>query len=397
MNAQARRRPRRRFSEWFWPLITVVVAGVLLPLVYAHAFSRIPPAARPRAFGLLGFAMAVSLALVYASLVVHELGHVVGCRLVGFGVVEVAVAPVVVRVGGPQGARVRFVWTLLRGWVRPDPVTPEGLRWRDSVFALSGPAANLLLAIPLLIAAILQVGLNGRRDPFDLVIGVAGVEVALMGLLALVPYRFWSDVTWSDGMWLWLWLWHPARAAAAVARGALSVAAERGVRPREWDPVWVRLVAGSANAPAYGDQIGGCLLAYAWALDRADRDEAEAYLELAFNRRQLTGRRLRQAVAIEMAYFLARYRDDPSRAGRILDSEAASPSALLTRQAARARAAAALAAGRAQDALDICEAVLDEVPTGGGGFGIFDRELLEAIRDDALRRMPKVAAGGGGA
>ena len=376
-----------------WPVLAILTTGVILPLVCAEIYARIWPEARLRGFSNIGLTFAMVVAITYGVLLVHELGHVLGCRLVGFRVVEVAVAPVAVRFQG-RARRVRLVSTLLRGWVRSDPGRPEALRWRDSVMALCGPAANLVVAVALAVVAVIDGSLHHHRTLFDGVIGLHAVLNALAGLMALTPHRMWAGGWRSDGMWVWLWLRHPERAAAALARGTLSIAAEAGIRPRDWDGRWLSLAAGSRDRKPHGDLIGGNLLAYAWALDRGDLEPAAAHLEFAFSWRRLAVRRLRQAIAIEMAYFTARHGSDPASAERLLDAEVQRPFDGLMRDAARARAAVALANGRPREALDLCERVLPDLSPDDNGFTLLDREQLEAIREEALSEVRTMAVAG---
>jgi peptidase M50-like protein len=389
---RALRVARAPTANLLWPVLAILTSGVILPLVCAEIYTRMWPEARLRGFSIFGLTLAMVLGITYGVLLVHELGHVVGCRLVGFRVVELAVAPVAVRFDG-RAMRMRLVSTVLRGWVRSDPVRPEALRWRDCVMAMCGPGANLVVAVTLALVAVMDASLHHHRTLFDGVIGLNGVLNALAGLMALTPHRMWAGGWRSDGMWVWLWLRHPERAAAALARGTLSIAAEAGIRPRDWDARWLSLAAGSRDRKPDGDLLGGNLLAYAWALDRGDLERAASHLKLAFSRRRLGGRRMRQAIAIEMAYFTARHGADPAAAERLLDAEVRKPFDGLMRDATRARAAAALAAGRTREALDLCERVLPDLPPDGNGLTMLDREQLEAVRDEALSAMRTIAGG----
>lgn len=390
---RARRFGVRPLPNLVWPVLAILTSGVILPLGSAEIYARLWAEARLHGFSNIGLTFAMVVGITYGVLLVHELGHVLGCRLVGFRVVEVAVAPVIVRFRG-RARRVRLVSTLLRGWVRSDPGRPEALRWRDSVMALCGPAANLVVAVALALVAVIDASLHHHRTLFDGVIGLHAVLNALAGLMALTPHRMWAGGWRSDGMWVWLWLRQPERAAAALARGTLSIAAEAGIRPRDWDGRWRSLAAGRRDRKPHGDLIGGNLLAYAWALDRGDLERAAVHLEFAFKWRRLAGRRLRQAIAIEMAYCTAKHGADAAAAERLLDAEVQRPFDGLVRDAARARAAAALANGRTMEALDLCERVLADLAPDRNGFALLDREQMEAIREEALSEARTMAVGG---
>lgn len=371
-----------------WELLTADVFRLVGPILAIAAvvlffYMTTAAPARPRLFGFLGPYLAVTIGVTYLALLLHELGHVLGSRLAGFRVVEVAVEPWVVRLDGRR-RRVRLVWGVLVGWVRSDPVNPEWLRHRHCLIAVCGPAANLVMAVPLLLVAVIDASVHHYRSLIDALIFLYGGAVGLMGIGSLVPRRSWARGSWSDGMWLWLWLRKPERAAAAMAHRALSVADERGIRPRDWDPRWVRLSVGNLDRDLHPEALSGNMLAYIWALDRGDIEQAATFLEVAYVWRKRGSFRLRQAIAIEMAYFLARHRADPEAAEQVLDIDARKPFAVFAGDAARARAAIALAGGRFEQAQDLCERVLAELPPRDDGITAVEREQLQAIRDQAV-------------
>ena len=89
---------------------------------------------------------AVVLAVVVTAVVAHELAHVVASRAVGHDIFEIQVGT------GPQWtARVGSVdlgvgLLPLGGHVQTGARTADGYRWRSAVIALSGVAANVVLA-----------------------------------------------------------------------------------------------------------------------------------------------------------------------------------------------------------------------------------------------------------
>ncbi len=106
------------------------------------------------------------IALIGLLVLIHELGHLVGARLVGIPVARfsVGLGPSLwaVRIGGTE---YRLSAIPFGGYVMPAVETMDGLfrisAWKRAVFFASGPLANLLLPIPLFATlSILQDGFS---------------------------------------------------------------------------------------------------------------------------------------------------------------------------------------------------------------------------------------------
>src|SRR5207302_5289229 len=108
-----------------------------------HNRSRMGASLLPIA-GLLAFQVVVLL----LGTAVHELGHAVAARAVGFRVAGVRVGPLLAMPAAAGGGwRVRMTWEMaLGGELLPDPVRPDRLRARHAVMIAGGPAAHLVLA-----------------------------------------------------------------------------------------------------------------------------------------------------------------------------------------------------------------------------------------------------------
>ena len=102
--------------------------------------------------GLLAFQVVVLL----LGTAVHELGHAVAARAVGFRVAGVRVGPLLAMPAAAGGGwRVRMTWEMaLGGELLPDPVRPDRLRARHAAMIAGGPAAHLLLAAAALAVAL---------------------------------------------------------------------------------------------------------------------------------------------------------------------------------------------------------------------------------------------------
>jgi hypothetical protein len=132
--------------------------------------------------------------------------------------------------------------------------------------------------------------------------------------------------------------------------------------------------------------VAGCLLAYAHALDRGETDRAGSLLARAFAARHLLPAGGQAAMALQSAFFTARFRGNAALASRLLDTGLARPQRARALDVERARAALHLAAGRRAEAAAACDralAALDSAWQRPAGLVTQDRELLEVMRESA--------------
>ena len=320
--------------------------------------------------------LALQVLVLLAGTAVHELGHALAARAVGFDVAGVRVGPLLA-LATPRGWRARFVWEMaVGGELLSVPARPDGLRPRHAAMIAAGPAAHLLMAVVALTAALFTDALA---------LWFTAATLGLSALANLVPSRPRLGGRWTDGRWLLAWLVHPERATQRVALGVLQRAAT-GARPRDWDDRWARLAAAGPRQPADAAQVAGCLLAYAHALDRGETDRAGSLLTRAFAARHLLPAADQAALALQSAFFTARFRGNATLASRLLETGLMRPDRARALDVERARAAMHLAADRPADAAAACDralAALDTAWQRPAGLTTFDRELLEVMRDRA--------------
>jgi hypothetical protein len=332
----------------------------------------------------------LALGALTAANVLHELGHRIGCRLAGFRVTQVRVGP---RTVNTMPLRVRLGRTAswFGGEVVSDRVTPRRLRARDVLTTTCGLVAPLLLA-----AALALAGAMTTELPVHIVLWLLAVVVAFDPAVSMVPWPLWGVGPWSDGMWLLRWLLTPRRAAQRRAVGALTLTL--APRPAEWDAGWLRFALGQEEQPSNGDAVTANLLAYGWALDLGEVDQAARYLSRAVVRRELVEPAERAKLLVESAFFTARYYGDAARAERLLAEASCEPEAASVNDLARAEAAVHLAAGRWEEALPACERAVAGMPVLGepyGSFAVLDRVHVEAMREQALHALGRLPAGTG--
>jgi len=317
--------------------------------------------------------LALQVAVLLAGTAVHEFGHALAARAVGFDVAGVRVGPLLA-VATPRGWRLRLVWEMaVGGELMSVPARPEGLRARHTAMIAAGPAAHLLVAVAALTAA----ALTGA-----LALWFSAATLGLGALANLVPARRGLGARWTDGRWLLAWLAQPERATQRVALGVLQRSSAMA-RPRDWSERWAQLAASGSRQPADTAQVAGCLLAYAHALDRGEVGAAGSLLARAFAARHLLPAGGRTSLALEEAFFTARFRGNAALASRLLEAALTRPDRARGVDVERARAALHLAAGRPADAAAACDRALAALESGWrqpDGLAAFDRELLGAMR-----------------
>jgi len=330
----------------------------------------------PQWLGVAG-AAALVIGVTIASLVLHEVGHALAAHAMGFRVRVVRAGPLAAT-ATPSGWRLRLTWRRSRdGWVLADPVRPERLHARHAVFVAAGPAAHLVVAGAVLAAARAW--------------GGAWVLAAILLLLAvgfnLVPLGLRREGRWLDGDWLLAWSLRPRLATQRVALGALSLAIQRGERPRDWDERWARLASLEQRRRECSVEVHGDLLAYLWALDRGQVDDAGRLLGRVFAGRRLLPDEYCAGILVGAAFFVARHRGRRALATRLLAAAPPRSDSVTVAGRELAEAAIHLAAGERGEAAAACDRILsllDGSPATAPGLRAMDRDLASALRDAAL-------------
>jgi hypothetical protein len=330
----------------------------------------------PQWLGVAG-AAAVVIVVTIVGLVLHEVGHALAAHAMGFRVRVVRTGPLAAT-ATPAGWRLRLTWRRSRdGWVLADPVRPERLRARHAVFVAAGPAAHLVVAGAMVAAARAW--------------GGAWVLAAILLLLTvgfnLVPLGLRREGRWLDGDWLLAWSLRPRLATQRVALGALGLAMERGERPRDWDERWARLASLEGRRRECGAEVHGDMLAYLWALDRGQVDDAGRLLGRAFAGRRLLPDGHCAGILVAAAFFVARHRGRRALATRLVAAASPRSDGVTAAGLELAGAAIHLAAGEHDEAAaasDRTLSLLDGSPATAAGLRAMDRDLASALRDAAL-------------
>jgi hypothetical protein len=343
--------------------------------------------------------LSVCAVLVVVLPGIHEIGHLLGARLVGFCFEFFTVGPLMI---ARQGKRLRvnlmFRPDLPTGLAAAVPTNDNNLRARLAVAVAGGPLTNLLLAG---FALILFVRLGYRQghwtpplldDWWSLTLFETVVLSLLLFVMSIVPMGLGGFA--ADGERLFVLLSGGVEAERYCSLVALGRRDWAGLRPREWPPDLVHSVAaGPADGSAF--DATGTMFGYYWSLDRGDVVGAEDLL----NRLLSVAARRRAAhsslIFLEAAYFFARYRRDQEAACTFW-GRARCDQRHMSATAARAAAAIHLAAGRCDAAREWARfglAAAERIPATGVARAEADwlQEVASGSEAGApsVRPMPK--------
>jgi len=375
---------RAQERSWGWPRLSGPgVVLTVLPLIFlAHALLDGPEAGAGRYTGLL-FGIFFGL---LGSVVIHEVGHALGSRAVGFRTILLAVGPFQLRhtAAGVQ-FRLNDDWRLLALEVSL-PEDDQDLPRRLATAFAAGPLANLLTLVLLLaLYWLLDLGQYSREgvlagDPvLPWYLTTLAFQLGLFSLIGavvnLVPFVD-SGIP-SDGARIRTVLRGGPEADRMSASLFLAGAVGGGIRPRDWPAGWTEKATAIQDGSA--DEAGACALAYYRALDRGEIDEAEGYLRRAVKAAESIPM-LARSLAAEAAFFAAHHRGDLEAARENL---AVVGDSLLDRDT-RLRAEAAVLAreGRMEEAAERVAQAFEALQDGwsaSAGIAVAEREWLSEI------------------
>jgi hypothetical protein len=252
----------------------------------------------------------------------HELGHVLGGKLVEFRMLLYIVGPLRVD-RTPQGLKAGFNRSILLagGLAAMVPIGLHDLRRRAIVMVAGGPLLSLMGGAQFL--ALYQAtspALFHADAPFiaqltGLSFLTLGGASLLIGLLTLVPSR--SGGFYSDGARMLRLMRTGDQTEREVALLALTGLSMGGSRPREWDLGLVEQGVGIQDGGPF--EVLGRQYAYAHALDTGNVDAARVHLEEALDRVHQLPAGARASLFLTAATFYALHDGDAARARSYLD------------------------------------------------------------------------------
>jgi hypothetical protein len=261
-------------------------AGALLGMQLGKWLKLAAPAGRSglalNAWETVGLAVACLIAL-HLILLAHELGHLLGGRLVGFRAFLLIVGPVRVERSGDRWRlhrnRSAALWGGLAGSAATDA---RDLRRRTTVMVAGGPLVSLLGGVAALVGywalhpALLNANSPYGRVVLAFVLLSAGVASISIGVATLIPMR--TSGFLSDGARLL----RLARGGAVAARDAAVQAvigqSLAGVRPRDWPAEMLQTALALPDGSAFEFTVWQ--LAQSHAADTGHAAEAQRWLQL---------------------------------------------------------------------------------------------------------------------
>lgn len=314
-------------------------------------------------FGALGIGMPILV-------LVHELGHLLGGRLVGFRFALLILGPLVLRrtaTGLRLGThRSPALWG---GLALSVPTSFERLRQRTLWMVAGGPLASLTLGALLLGLGTL---LSPDLAPTAFILGSASLA---LGAITLVPAS--TGGFFTDGARIRQLSRDDDAARRQLAMLTLTSLSMSGVRPRDWpEPV----LAGLEVEEAGPFQLSRRTLAHAAALDRGDLVAARHYLVGVVEALGEAPPALQPSIAGEALWYEAVLRRDPVAAAPWF---ALTQLPGITEPWMRPRAALALAIAHgdtttAAGERELALATLSDSMDPGGALAIADQIRLTA-------------------
>jgi len=344
-----------------------VVAGVLAPDSLETEAQPLP----------VYVAAAIALFGFYVAICVHELGHLLGGKLVGLRFTLLVVGPMR---WTRTGESLRFTWEkrllLSCGFAQSVPDDERLLRERMMVMVAGGPAASLLFG---LFSAKLwfnmPVPLEMPAEVLRVTFSLLTVLSITFFLLTILPYR--TKGISSDGSRLFQLARGGARAERWCHLARLSAFVYSPEPPSRWSEPLLRQILALQDGGV--EALQAQWLAYYWALDSGDLAAAERFLEEALPLCQIAPL-VRPALHLEAAYVSAAIRNQPVLARRWF-SEAQGGALIEPYTRLRAEAAVLLAENRRAEASAAAEKGLKLIGHRheSSGFASLEHRLLTEV------------------
>jgi hypothetical protein len=263
------------------------------------------------------------LIAILATILIHELGHLLAAKAARFNVTEFRVWPLLLY-RSERSWRIRFFLSLLSpcGYVRVGPSSGSRLRARMAMFALSGPAANLFCAAACVsLAIILDADMLLRTavytDAFDWITGWLAPNTQLCSWLSLIgSLQFttaWSSLlpgkmrngVATDGAGL-LNALDGRRFERDTIVQQLQFSMVNGTRPRNWnaDSVARMLALRENDTSDYYCNLYG----YYHSVDAGQIERAGQFLNLAIDQQAAHPVNQRAWLYLEVAFYNSWFR-----------------------------------------------------------------------------------------
>ena len=358
------------------------IAATFVTVWYVEMGAKLPWTSFATFFG----AGALVLLALVATVVVHELGHLIAAQTVGFKFRILTLGPWSI-IATPRGLRHRFslkVMGLVFGQQLSTPPDLTGDDDKFQVYLAGGGVANILTAA---LALLCWYGFELRGFSAVFFGAFAGWSLFL-GIINLMPFRTNMGVA-SDGYNMRALRQNRPEAVRFRALIALMGDAYAGTRPRDWSPQMVATLNENAGSP-YETALG-LLLAYQHALDRGEAALANAFIPPLIAVHPQIPAAMQSHFGVEIAYHYGLIEPDAELARRFADAvNAAKADAYLLSPSAvhRALAAAAFVEGKFTQGLEECARGLQLIDEGVTELDrVMELECLQSLQAKITANM----------
>ncbi len=324
------------------------VSSAVLEIAYRNAigFKYKPTTISPAPLTQLMVLLGLMILAYFLTLLIHELGHVVGGAVAGSRFVLLVLGPLQIT---RRHRRLRFGYSgklTVSGFTVSIPIVDHHLKHRFGLTVAGGPFATLMTV------AVVAILFFVFRDG-----GLIFLLMRAFGFLALFSIMFFFSAIWpkrilglaTDGTWLLTLFKGGSKAEQIAMMIALDSTSISGQRPRALNPEWLRPALAVSDGSM--DEAYLNLIAYFHALDNDASDQASVLLDRALSLRPVISPFLQSMYFLEAAYFEARYGQQATLARTWLEQ---ATGGLLVEEHTRLRAEAAilLTENRYQEAQD---------------------------------------------
>ncbi|GAC1372152.1 MAG: hypothetical protein NVSMB44_39810 [Ktedonobacteraceae bacterium] len=258
---------------------------------------------------LLWILLALGL-ILFAALLVHECGHLLSGRLIGFRFLLLIVGPLKVQ-RSQTGIQIGLNTSLALagGLAACAPTDENNLARKMLIMTAGGPVASLLLTL-VAAASAFGAGFPNRAGLAGALLLLTAVVSGILTIVTLIPTHVGGFV--SDGARIQMLRKGGAAVERWCAQGLLQLAIIEGQLPREWSVTLLNMVMIQPDdSPEYAL---GCSFGYYHALDSGDVQGAQRYLEQMLAARMNVPALIRGGFALEASYFEACYQRNAAQA-----------------------------------------------------------------------------------
>ncbi len=252
-----------------------------------------------------------------AGIAMHEVGHLLAARAMGFEVVQFELGPIRHKADCiKHGLCVEQVFAI--GGVVLRPTGRDGLRSKLFQLVVSGSSANLLFS--LLLEAVISVApspVSAAGILACFATHVFSAVSALVGIAALVPDLN-SNGQFSDGARLIMLVKEDALATRWLAIAKLQMAINAGIEAPDWDEDLIMQALAEKDGSV--DSAMGSWLAYLWAIGQQEITLATKHLEDTLATLASTSSHMRDRIYMEAAIFQSWFRHNAGK-GRFWASQ----------------------------------------------------------------------------